>query len=237
MVPSEWNRDPYPPIYSNYTSFHALELLVRGKNHRLAVLDPTREFNKRITGIITESMLISWIRQNKASLGPLNDWPVSEMMTKSGEGKEPCKTINENEKAINAFNIMADEKVTGLAVVDDDGILVTVISITDLRAVGESGEFFSRLFRPIKKFKEMAREEFPRLAPKTHFSRKLVPRRGLFVTPNQKFEDVLTAMNDGNIHRVFVCDNPNTPRPLGVITQHDILKLVLEQIIGEARTL
>jgi CBS domain-containing protein len=232
-VPNEWRRDPYPPLASDYSSFYALEMMVRHRLHRVALLDPTREFAKRVVGIVTESMFISWLRQNKASLGAVGQKPVSEMMD---ESKAPCKMIHENQKAINAFNIMADAKVSGLAVVDDAGILVNAISITDLRAVGESGEYFHRLFRPINKFKELAREEFPRLAPRTHFSRKQVPRRGLFVTPDQTFEDVLEQMNDGNIHRVFVCDNATTPRPICTIEQHDILKIVLDQIIQEART-
>jgi CBS domain-containing protein len=179
-------------------------------------------------------MFISWLRQNKEALGPLRSMAVSAIAL---ECKESLRTVHEGENAINAFHIMGDEKVTGLAVVDDDGVLVSAISITDLRAVGEGGEFFNRLFRPIKEFKEMARQEFPRLAPKTHYSNKKVPRRGLFVTPEQTFEAVLDAMSDGNIHRVFVCPDAVVPRPTHVISQLDLLRMVLEQIISDAGSL
>lgn len=231
LVPNEKRRDPHPPLSVEYTSFFALEMMVRNGLHRIALLDTTK-FGKRVCGIVTESMFISWIRQNKASLGAVARKPVSEMLS---ESKSVYKTINENEKAINAFNIMANQKLSGLAVVDDEGVLVSAISITDLRAVGESGEYFHRLFRPIGMFKSLAREEFPRLAPRTHFSKQPVPRRGLFVTPDQTFEDVLEQMNDGNIHRVFVCDNPITPHPIGNIEQHDVLNIVLQRIIQEAQ--
>ena len=145
QVPNEWQRDPHPPLASDYSSFYALELMVRNRLHRIALLDPTREFAKRVVGIVTESMFISWLRQNMSALGAVAKRPVSDMMS---EAKAPCKVSNENQKAINAFNLMADQKVSGLAVVNDDGILVNAISITDLRAVGESGEFFSSAVSP-----------------------------------------------------------------------------------------
>lgn len=175
-VPSMWNRDPSPNMNAAYSSFSALELMVRGNHHRLAV---TTGANK-LTNIVTQSMFISWLRQNKHLFGSLNSMLVSDM---TDELDQECETIKETDKAINAFSTMANKKISGLAVVDDEGILQSGISITDLRTVGAGGEFFHRLYKNIKEFKQITREEHPKLAPRTHYSRRALPRSGIFVTP------------------------------------------------------
>lgn len=229
-TPNTYARDPSPPITSDFTTFSALELMVRHKHHRLAVLKPN---SSKMDTILTHSMLISWIRQNKSKLGTLREETVRNIVEEE-EGKRPLLTIKDSQKAINAFNKMASEKVQGLAVVDDDGLLVGGISIRDLRDVGASGENFYRLFHTIKEFKKQARDDYPRLAPRTHYSNKLVPRRALYVLPTDNFEDVINKMYDGNIHRVFVCESTVRPIPVAVITQLDMLRHVLEHCKREA---
>lgn len=224
-----FDRDVVPPISSEFSTFSALEMLVRSNHHRLVVMDP--ETNSLDT-IITQSMMISWVRQHKSLLGTLRTTLVSDIVD---ELKTGCVTVNEGSKAINAFNIMSTNKISGLAVVDDDGLLQHSISVRDLRTVGTSGEFFHRLFRSIKEFKKLAREEHSVLAPRTHYSKKMTPRRAIFVTPDDNFEDVLNKMYDGNIHRVFVCESVDRPKPTHVISQVDLLRLVLDHIIKEAQ--
>lgn len=223
-LPDTWDRDPFPPIQPDFTTFYALEVMARTGLHRMAVVDPK---NNRVTGILTQSMLISWIRQNMALLGTLADMKVEDMVDES----KFCITICETAKTINAFNKMCDEKVQGLAVVDEEGTLTGAISVRDLRGVGMSGEFFYRLFHNIKDFKRTEREDFPRLAPRTHYSRKMVPVKGLYLSPESTMKDVINMMNDGNIHRIFVCDKASIdnkkPKPTHVVSQTDVLRHVL----------
>lgn len=227
-TPNTFDRDPNPPICSDFSTFSALEMIVRGNYHRLAVTKPN---SSRLECILTESMLISWIRQHKSLLGNLRGRSVGDL---TSDLKTPVFTIHETKRAINAFNKMALENVSGVAVVDDNEELVNTISIRDLRAVGTSGEFFHRLFRPIKEFKKLGREEHSKLAPRTHYSSKLVPRRALYVTMDQTFEDVLDKMYDGNIHRVWVCESASRPKPQFVFSQVDVLRAVMHHIEQEA---
>lgn len=229
-TPSQWNRDPSPPLTENFTTFSALELMVRGNHHRLAVTVPGSP--NKVSCILTQSMLISWLRQNEHLFGTLRTMLVSDIVDQVCN--KECRTIKETDKAINAFNIMANENISGLAVVDQEGLLQSGISIRDLRTVGTSGEYFHRLFRPIRDFKQIAREEHPKLAPRTHYMRKALPKTGLFVTPSGTFGDVLKLMADGNIHRVFVCESATRPVPTHVISQVDVLKIVLENIVDQA---
>lgn len=228
-VPDSFDRDPFPPIQPNFTTFYALEVMARTGLHRMAVVDPK---NNRVTGILTQSMLISWLRQSMTKLGELRSLKVADIVS---EQTRAVVAIPETMKAINAFNKMVDEEVSGLAVVDDDGVLTGVISVRDLRGVGTSGEYFYRLFHTVKEFKRSARDDFPKQAPKTHFSRKAVPVKGLHVSPEDTLEDIIRLMNDGNIHRVFVCSKESIaskkPKPINCITQTDVLRQVLKFLV------
>lgn len=229
-TPTQFDRDPSPPLTGDFTTFSALELMVRGNHHRLAITVPGRA--NKLQNILTQSMLISWLRQNAHLFGSLRSMLVSDIVDESDQWS--ISTIKETDKAINAFTTMANEGISGLAVVDQEGILQSGISVRDLRTVGTSGEYFHRLFRPIKEFKAIEREEHPKLAPRTHYSRKPLPKSGIFVTPSNNFGDVIKYMADGNIHRLFVCDSASRPIPTHVISQVDVLRLVLNQIQEEA---
>jgi hypothetical protein len=119
-----------------------------------------------------------------------------------------------------------------MPVVDSDGVLVTGISVRDLRAVGSGGENFARLFGTVAELREASRREHPKQAGSSaHWSQKLLPRGALYVTPNQTFRDVLNLLNDGNLHRVFVCstasEDRGLPVPIAVITQTDVIRTVM----------
>lgn len=232
QLPDTSNRDLFPTLRPDFTTFYALETMARTGLHRMAVVD---QQTNHVTGILTQSMLISWLRQNMGALEGLRTKQVSDI---TSELSSRAITIKESDKAINAFNKMIDCKVNGLAVVSDEGVLVGAISSRDLRGVGTNGGFFSRLFHSVRDFKREAREDYPSQAPKTHYSRKMVPQKGLYVAPSDSLLDVIRLMNDGNIHRVFVCSeesiNNKKPVPTHVISQSDVLKQVLDHIVQDA---
>jgi len=212
------------PVFQDNSMMHALEIMVKTEQHRLAILD--NRWERKLSGIFTQSMMISEITQRLYMLGELRHKVVETM---SGFFRD-AKAISDTAMAINAFNMMSQEDITGVAVVDADGILVDAISVSDLPCVGISGENFAWLFKTIKEFKQLSRETIPLAAPRTHYSKKPVPRTVLFVSEKSTFEDVIRKMDDGNIHRVFVCSQASIdrglPEPLHVISQTDVLKQV-----------
>jgi len=210
------------PVFQDNSMMHALETMVKTEQHRVAILD--NRWDRKLAGLFTQSMMISEITQRLYMLGELR-YKVVDTMT--GFFRD-AKTISIEAKAINAFNLMAQEDITGVAVVDAEGVLVDALSVSDLQCIGTSGENFSWLFKTVEEFKQLSREAVPLAAPRTHYSKKPVPRTVLFVSEKNTFEDVIRKMDDGNIHRVFVCSqlsiNRGQPEPLHVITQTDVLK-------------
>lgn len=234
--PNEYLRSPYKTLNEHFTSFSALELMGREKNHQVLLLDDT----KKLSGILTQSMLISFLRQNKHKWGA----DFSQLKIRDFEydksSKRPVQTIKEDELAINAFLRMEEEDVHGLPIVDSSGVLTGCISVRDLRGVGTDGTKFYRLYRTVRAFKDLVRNEHEALAPTTHYSKERVPTRGVYVTPDDTMETVITKMNDGNLHRIFVCSSESArvgrPVPTGVVSQSDVLYNTLQTIINSSRS-
>lgn len=235
-VPSVDFRDPFPPARLDFSHFYALEKFARSTSllHRMACVNPETD---RVENIITQSMMISFLRQNKIRMGSLRTRKVKDFEKTAKKGLwSLVQTTKDSDKAINAFNKMVNQEVMGLAIVDNEGVLTGAISIRDLRGVGTDGENFFRLFRPVKEFKRLARQDYPRQASWVHYSNKPVPVSGLYVTPESTFDDVLSKMNDGNIHRVFVCSEDSVangnPVPINVVSQQDVCLEALAYMIN-----
>lgn len=231
------NTESPKPIQENFTTLFALEQLAKGYGKQTAIMN--KNMNK-CTGIITQSMFISWVNQNRDLLGDLADLPVSAMI------KQRVVSINEKDNAINAFYKMVDQGVDVVAVVDSAGMLKSAISARDLRGVGADGESFARLFIPIPEFKRQTKIEYPTLVPEKvtlnpSEERYGTPRKGIYVLPVQNFCDVLRYMCDGNIHQVFVCTEGShldgTPRATHTISQQDVLRQIMSFLAQPQKTL
>jgi CBS domain-containing protein len=215
------------PIFRGNSVLQAMEVFSSTGVHRLPVLD---EF-QNIVGICTQSMIVSLLSQGIDMMGDVRNIPVSAMHS------DLCKevfTIKEDAKALEAFRLMIEKNVYGIAVVDNEGALVDNLSVRDLRGIGTNAAKFKRLYMPIKQFKELVRQEYPSQTPKLPIT----------VNDNDTFEKVVRLMDDGNIHRVFEVQpiqqtavgtgagqqqQQQRVRPVHVISQIDVIKFVLKR--------
>lgn len=216
----------YASTFKENSTIAATELLTRPGIHQLAVLS---QF-KHVTGLLTQSMIISMVRQN---LHLIPDLCATQIWDLEATLFKPVITCNESEITINAYNKMISRNVSAIAVVDDEGVLQNVLSATDLKGIGLSGQNMARLFKSVKLFKTLERIDFPKLNPPSHYSAKPTPRKALYVTPEETFGDVIRKLDDGNIHRVVVCSTSSalmgTPKPINIISQTDVLSMLLDR--------
>ena len=117
------SRPKMPPSYPSFrgfATFSAVEQMARLGPHRVAVLD--RE--KRVVGILTQSMVISLLDQNVERLGQFRDCKVREMVPALAS-QAIC--VPETSLTIDAFRLMATnvtQFLTQLAVeVEPDGLI------------------------------------------------------------------------------------------------------------------
>ena len=217
--------DLYHTLGPGHSLLHAFEALAQTGCHRVPVVNA----NGRIVGIYTSSMAISDLRQSLHLFGNLCDKRVEDCYQ-----SECVYTVREDTRAIDAFRKLSELGISGCPIVDEQNTLIGSLSTRDLRGIGSSGEHMARLFWPVAQFKEQARKEHPQLATATHWSTSTVPRTARYVVNSDTFADVIRAMADGCLHRVFVASEESAgagkPVVVGVISQTDVLKTVVAHL-------
>lgn len=202
-----------PPTVLDMSSLLSVwETMVHNNARRVPILDN----QGYLCGIITNSMMISTISQNLDLMPQLKALKVREFTSSLQFWVDKCTTTD---LAVTAFETMVDSDHSGLPVVDSRGVLVDNLSIRDLREIGKDATRFSTLWDNVQDFKADVRKRFP----------SQTPWSPIVVKESDSMFDVITKMDDGNIHRVFVVDDFDQPRPLYVISQLDVLRVLLDR--------
>ena len=137
----------------------------------------------------------------------------------------PVVTVDEDCSLEDAAKIMLDRNVGGLPVVDDRGNLSGIVTESDFVAK-EKGVPFS-IYRFPQMFGEwMPHEHVERMyeTARHRTVRDIMSRNVTTVTEVDTLETVLERMLKGGLHRLPVVRNR---KPVGIITRHDLLRLML----------
>jgi len=199
-------RNPFHPIPRGYSLFAVMEVLARERGlHRVPIIDQ----NFRLVHLVTQSQLVTFLHKNVTMLGSIKDKPANMIQ---GFGQDVI-CVKENSIAMEAFNIMVHENVSGLGVVDDEGKLTGNISLRDLKAISADASLFTRLYSDVKTFLHKVTDNDPSL--------QLRPRRVVFARETDTLEFVIRRLEEHHIHRLFICDKDN--KPVGVVSLKDLL--------------
>jgi CBS domain-containing protein len=221
--PGFGTRNAIHHVFKGFSLFHVFETMARLSCHRVAICNAER----KVTGLITQSMVISLLDQHLDKLGTLaSKHDVQEIIP--GLGDE-LRLIHEDDLALSAFKAMVTGNVSGLAVINKTGELTDSISVRDLRGMGVNADDWTALWMNVKEFKAHCRKKFP----------SQTPSKPIFVKKTDSLEKVIRLMDDGNIHRVFVCQESEGQGgggmegtgkrliPSHVITQRDVMRFIL----------
>jgi len=204
-------RNPFYPIHTGYSLLHAVEILAREKGlHRIPVIDQER---KLIT-VITQTHLVDILYKNLDILGEKRNKPVGQMENYL----EQVFTIHEEATAMDAFKMMVEKNVSGLAVIDNEGKLTSNISMKDLKAMSTDTRLFWRLYQTVHNFLLKVRKE----NNETGGDR---PRSVIVIKPLDTLETVIKKLNEYKIHRLFIVDDHR--KPVGVISLKDVLAEII----------
>lgn len=195
------------PVRQGYSIWHAFELMARRQYRRITVIDSS----SKVTGIITQSMLIGELYNNMALINETTQGiPVSQI---TGD-RTFVTSVRDDCKLLDAFRLMSNRNIGGIAILDQNGVLVDSLSVRDLRGVGlMSG--LGKLQGTVKAFKDWMRTQHPLSVPSTPVT----------LTPTSTLREVITAMEEKRVHRIFVVDEAR--RPTNIITQTDVIAFVL----------
>jgi CBS domain-containing protein len=213
------------PVPQSYSMLHVMELIASQELGRVTVLDNLQD--QRVTGIITASMLVgvlyNELKQSGGEfLAACKTVKVADVLTTNY-----CCTIQQGRLALEAFESMRAKHVGALAVVDDrTHRLIDVISIRDLKGIA-AAHFFTRLTGDVVTFKAKSRIATSGVSDGSGMIGKQPPIFVQCVTMQDDLADVITLMEEKQIHRVFVVNSLEGMLPVGVITAHQVLRVIL----------
>lgn len=203
-------RNPFHPVKGGYSLLYAVEALAKERNlYRVAVVDDDRQ----LLNLITDSQVLNFLYENIDKIGPKVDKPVSDMNV-----LKEVISIKESQPAIDAFNLMVKEAISGVAVVDDMGHLVGNLSVRDLKVMAPDGGLFWRVYGSAKNFLDKLHTEYAGSGR---------PATIQTCTVNDTLKTVITKLAANRIHRLFVVNDRNIP--IGVVSLRDVLVEILSR--------
>ena len=210
-------RDKLLEVGTDMSVDKVVELMVKNNVHRVISLNADRSLNN----IITQSRVVECLVQLfgvSPSLSALGKQTIQDLKLAKMDG---IISVNEDDKAVDAFRLMSKHNISGLPVVSADGKLVGNISESDLQAIQSNAAYLKQLFQPIREYlADMARHRTD-LGPRARPARHLV-----ICDPIDSYRQVVEKVVEHKVHRCFVVDAEN--KLLGVITLHDILSALVK---------
>jgi len=195
-------RNPYYPVEASVAVLTVIRLVSRVRVHRIPAISKDNE----LSTVITQSHIVRLIAQHVTHFGALVGMTVKDLRL----GYVNVVTANHKEKAVEAFKAMHKHGISAVGVVDDNGILVSNISNTDLKVIGHNASMLSNLYLPITELLD--------LLPKNE-----VISGPIAVTPETTFEEVVLKLQLTRVHRVYVVEEG---KPIGVISGIEIIQAV-----------
>jgi len=200
-------RNPMCPIRKKESVFEALKVFKNTGAHKLPVLQSPWS----VENVLTQSTIISWLDKNINQLEAMKDMDIREL----GLGYKPVIAVNINSPVVNAFKLMAEKRISSVAVVDEKGQLLDNLSAKDIKII-EPDILFTKLFYSVAEFLSRAHEKV--------VDRSTIP--AIYCYENCKYAEVIHKLANMKIHRIYVTDENKFP--IGVISCGDAINALLQ---------
>jgi len=180
------------------------------------------ERTAKLANLISQTSILNYLWENRfvweneighQSMTQLNLHNISaEAHAKLGH---PLLSIRENKRALDAFQLMHEKKVSGLPVVNEDGKLLANISVRDLKEIGHDASRINTLQEPVMEY--LKHSHAPQRRWKLFSSERTVHYLG-----DENFYDMMSKMVSHRVHRIYYVDKHR--KLFGIVTMSDILR-------------
>lgn len=212
--------DPVQAIAADTTLYDAVVRMIEQKAHRLVIFDDKGRF----VNLITQSRVLQFaacimdqIPKTKKTVGELNI------------GTKEVYSVPDTLMAYKAFKLMVEKKVSGLAVVNHQGVLVGNISSSDIKLIGFDMGFFAMLASTVGDYMQQLKALQNSLPVRSNAVALNDETKSNFVVKCKSTDTlslVIKMINFYGVHRVYIVDNEG--KPTGVISIYDILRTLME---------
>ncbi|KND02960.1 uncharacterized protein SPPG_02036 [Spizellomyces punctatus DAOM BR117] len=195
-----WERDFRDTLEATMVAF------ARGI-HRALITDAMGAKNPYL---LTQSDIIRHVHAHPESVTPSIDLdlPIKVSLLKPLTAQKHVVTMRDRDTAIQGFAILREKKVAALPVVNDNGLIVANLSASDLRGITRIG--LTELEKPVLEY----------LKSKSSTGQIKTP---VVCTPDHTLRDIIGFLVGNHIHRVWVVETLEDLRPIGVVSQSDII--------------
>jgi CBS domain-containing protein len=199
-------RNPFHPVKEGYSAMSVVEPLAREENlHRVPVIDKERQ----MSNLVTQSQVVDFLAKNQHLIGDKMNKPVSQCESAS---KPRILSVTEDSLAIDAFNAMVEKGVSGVAVIDKDGVLKGNISLRDIKLISYHARLFWRLQQTVGNFLTKLKAEYVAQGR---------PSSLVTATETDTLGTIIKTLSAHQIHRVYIVDSSG--KAVGLLSLKDVL--------------
>jgi len=196
------SRNPFVPVRSDASLYAVIEVLAKHGVHRVPIVNN----QNRVINIITQSAVIAFLAKNLKELGSVVNSTLADLHT----GSKDAVTVNISSRTIDAFKAMSQHRISAVAVVDNEGILLANVSVRDIRAVSSDARIIQRMYLPVREFLvKMNEDKIDILNP------------GISCHSTDTYGAVLQKLGATRVHRIYIVDS--RWHPTGVLSLSDAL--------------
>jgi len=218
---ANFRLDPVFIVKENATLLEAVRVIVTNLAHRVVVVNDQGD----LVNVITQSRLIQFISNIVDSIPK-----CKKSLTELKMDNKSLVCVLENQTAYEAFRIMKERNMTGLAVINSNGALLGNISISDLKLISYRPSYWSFLSKTVVEYLQAIRSN-PDTKIRSHVFALLEDSSSKYplvlkCRPHHSLGFVIRMLAYYRVHRLYVVDDLGIPS--GVITLTDILKELLQ---------
>jgi len=209
--------DPVYTVTEDAFLLEAVDLMLKYSAHRVVVLNQHDD----LINVITQSRLIQFISNFVDSI-PTCKKSLFELKLHN----RPLICVLENQTAYEAFKIMQERQLTGIAVINSSGTLLGNISISDLKLIGYQSTYWNLLSKTVTEYLQAIREN-PDSRIRSHAFAMLEDSSSKYplvlkCRPHHTLGFVIRMLVYYKVHRIYVVDDYGVPT--GIITLTDVLR-------------
>ncbi|KAJ3128338.1 hypothetical protein HK098_004748 [Nowakowskiella sp. JEL0407] len=206
-------------VYDEADLATVARIFAKTGHRRVPILVRNKDGVSQVSHLITQSEIVRFLYSN---ISQLESRYLLRKIGNMAHFKQQNQTQNDSEngiimvnaiaKAIEAFRVIVERKVSAVPIVDANQKLIATISVRDIRSISHDASQIKLLYEnDCLQFSKIIRNREDNLA--------LTP--AVTCSLDDTMEDVLVRLNESKIHRVWIVDN--TKKLVGVVALRDIL--------------
>jgi CBS domain-containing protein len=218
------SRNPFVSVEKGSSLLVLVKLLLslRGTRvRRIAVVDASQ----KVVNVVSQMALVQFVAKQlnivDESLDKVVLPELKQTIAATGCASRPAITVDESASAYDAFHKLVSAAVGGLAVVNGQGQIVGNLSARDIKNFIKKPRA-SLLRMPVKQFiAELRNESIDIRVPVFQLTDATPVRRAVFLFAGSR------------VHRLYIVDNEQSFRPVGVFALSDAIKALFAGAVSE----